>query len=818
MENQTNSNNRGKLDELLRHLPAFVFHYDFNPATDKACFPYVSHGITTYLGLQPEDVKEDASPVFNAVHPEDLPVVQQSMRHSAGTMENWNCAFRIKDAHGNYQWMEGVGKPVKKSDAKIRGYGLITPSQDHLKALKESEEKLQSLNELHSLINNFSSALMQTDVHELHDAIEHTLAQLGEYAGVDRVYIFEHEPTEDVVNNTFEWCNEGINPEIDNLQGIPFDAVPRWRARFDKNEHVYIPLVSEIADEYHVEKQILEPQGIISLLAIPMYYGENFIGFIGFDSVKKKRIWSQEHIALLRLAGEIIAGSIFREHFEKQIIEARRIAEEANKAKSEFLANMSHEIRTPMNAILGFSEILLNTIGDEKNRNYLNTVLSSGRTLLSLINDILDLSKIEAGHMEIASEPVQLSVVFKEIHHIFHGRIEEKNLKFKIEIHEDLPDVVVMDDVRLRQILFNLVGNAIKFTPKGTVTLSALSKPNNDQVSNIDLEIKVSDTGIGIDPAYHQKIFNSFYQIESDNTRKYGGTGLGLSITQKLAHILGGSIRVESEVGKGSCFIIDFKNIGTAAYKPEALESFNWIDKEVKFKNARLLIVDDVDFNRELVKSFLADFNLIMLEAHNGKTGVELARMHLPDLILMDLRMPEMNGYEATEILSNLPETSHIPVVAFTASSMKHDEGLIRKLFKDYLRKPIGRNELISCLIRFLPHEIIPQDQKGITDELKQQPFVLDALEQKKLLGFADEFDAQYKEKLASLKDFLDAELLTSFLTDFGFLCRQYSVSHFDGLMDALKQDARNFDFDGFLNHIEQLDANIERFKQQIKS
>ncbi len=818
MEHQPKSNDQNMLDELLRQLPAFVFHYDFNPVEDKACFPYVSHGIKEYLGLTPIEVKEDATPVFNAIHPDDLASVQQSMRQSASTMETWSCAFRIKSSKGEYRWMEGIGRPVKKSDAKIGGYGLITPSQNHLKALKESEEKLQSLNELHGLINNFSSMLMQSGVNDLHNAIDHTLGQLGEYANVDRVYIFEHDANEDVVNNTFEWCSEGISPEIDNLQGIPYDAVPRWRARFNKNEHVYIPLVSEIAEEYHVEKEILEPQGIISLLAIPMYYGDGFIGFIGFDSVKKKRVWSHEHIALLRLAGEIIAGSIFREHFEKEIIEARRIAEEANRAKSEFLANMSHEIRTPMNAILGFSEILLNTISDEKNRNYLNTVLSSGRTLLSLINDILDLSKIEAGHMEIASEPVQLSVVFNEIQHIFHGRIEEKNLKFNVEIPENLPEVVVMDDVRLRQILFNLVGNAIKFTPKGSITLSAINQSTSKDASHIDLDIRVSDTGIGIDPAFHQKIFTSFYQIESDNTRKYGGTGLGLSITQKLAHIMGGSINVESEVGKGSCFVVKFKNIETAIQKPEALESFNWTDKDVIFEKATVLIVDDVDFNRELVKSFLADFNLVMLEAHNGKAGVELARMHKPDLVMMDLRMPEMNGYEATEILSNLPETSHIPVVAFTASSMKHDESLIKKLFKDYLRKPIGRNELINCLTRFLPHKTIQPHAAEAPDTLKVEVIELDKLEQKRLRGFADEFDSQFKGRLADLKDFLDADLLQSFLTEFGFLCRQYSISHFDGLITALQEDARNFDFDGFSKHIEQLDDKAKQFIKQIKN
>lgn len=284
-------------------------------------------------------------------------------------MAEWTCEFRLANASGKAIWVEGTGKPLKKEKGIISGYGLITRSKDNMLALKKSEEKLQSLNELHSLINQFSSLLIQANVNELHQAIDTTLQRLGDYAQVDRVYIFEHDSEKDEVNNTFEWCRAGITPEIENLQGIPFDAVPRWKEKFNANEHVYIPLVSEIAEEYHIEKGILEPQGIISLLALPIYYGERFIGFIGFDSVRNKREWSSEHIALLRLAGEIIAGSIYREQFEKEIIEARKIAEDANKAKSEFLANMSHEIRTPMNAILGFSEIMLNTNNDDKTKN-----------------------------------------------------------------------------------------------------------------------------------------------------------------------------------------------------------------------------------------------------------------------------------------------------------------------------------------------------------------------------------------------------------------------------------------------------------------
>ncbi len=803
-------------NDLLNHLPAFVFRYDYNTKTGHASFPYANSGLGLFTGLSSADIAHDASPFFAKVHKDDLHLVSNSMKESAETMAEWTCEFRLTNASGKAIWVEGTGKPLKKEKGIISGYGLISRSKDKMLALKKSEEKLQSLNELHNLINQFSSLLIQANVNELHQAIDTTLQRLGDYAQVDRVYIFEHDILKDEVNNTFEWCRLGINPEIDNLQGIPFDAVPHWKEKFKANEYVYIPLVSEIADEYHIEKEILEPQGIISLLALPIYYGERFIGFIGFDSVRNKREWSTEHIALLRLAGEIIAGSIYREQFEKEIIEARKIAEEANKAKSEFLANMSHEIRTPMNAILGFSEIMLNTTNDDKSKKYLNTILSSGRTLLSLINDILDLSKIEAGQMEVVEEPTRVNVVFNEIMQIFHARALEKNLDLNVVIDPEFPEVVTLDDVRLRQILFNLVGNAIKFTQQGGITLAARAKPSSIDSRLVDVEIIVKDTGIGIDPTYHDMIFKSFFQIESDNTRKYGGTGLGLSITQKLAQIMGGSIRLESIPGKGSDFIICLKSVEISSHEPIKKSIFDWQADQVLFEKATILIVDDVDFNRELVKSFLSEFNLTIVEAINGKAGIEMAKTHQPDLILMDLRMPEMNGYEATEILAVWPETSKIPVVAFTASSMKHDEDLIRRLFSDYLRKPIGRDELIHCLIKFLPHQIKREDPE--INKIPEPDFlsIANQYPQEVLLAFVLEFNKKLNSHLDALKNFMDVELLDEFLVALNALSDKHKINLFEKNISKLRLDAANFDFGSFSTNIALLDQNIRLLSNTI--
>ncbi|MFW6348375.1 MAG: histidine kinase dimerization/phospho-acceptor domain-containing protein, partial [Cyclonatronaceae bacterium] len=349
-------------------LPGCAFAYTYGQENARPNLNIANKGLMALLGLNERTAGAELNKTFwEHLHPEDSARVRRQLE-SACRAAACQLDFRLKNASGSYSWLQGE---LTKDEENGGAYGIFTLSDDKMRRLEESEQKLSSLNTLHGLINRFSSRLMQAGVHELHEAINLTFTDLGIYAEVDRVYLFEHRRITDTIDNTFEWCAPGIEPQIDELQDIPYSAIPRWKEHFLKNEHVYIPEVSKIADEYHVEREILEPQGIISLLALPIYYGEEFIGFIGFDSVRQHRVWTSSHIDLLRLAGEIIGGAVFRERYEKELLEARRKAEEANRAKSEFLANMSHEIRTPMNAILGFSEILMDNITQEENRRHL---------------------------------------------------------------------------------------------------------------------------------------------------------------------------------------------------------------------------------------------------------------------------------------------------------------------------------------------------------------------------------------------------------------------------------------------------------------
>jgi two-component system sensor histidine kinase EvgS len=384
--------------------------------------------------------------------------------------------------------------------------------------------------------------------------------------------------------------------------------------------------------------------------------------------------------------------------------DAKEKALQASKAKSAFLSNMSHEIRTPMNSILGFAELLNEEVEDKRLKSFIKTILSSGQTLLFLINDILDLSKIESGKMEIVKSKVALKNLLEEIYDIFKLQAQKKSLQFELIIDKNIPKALLLDDVRLKEVFINLIGNAIKFTDHGYVKIITKVTEVYEHKSKIDISIDIKDSGIGIDATNINKIFEDFEQSQNQDIKKYGGTGLGLAISKKLIELMDGELKVESEPLKGSCFSVKLKNIDIATLGAEdKIYNEDTDYAQIKFNEAVILIVDDIKENRELIKASFFNSQISVIEAKNGQEAITMAKEHKPDLILMDIRMPVMDGYSATRAIK---EFSDIPIIALTASIMQDELKKIQiERFNGYLRKPVSKAELFKEISRYIDYE-----------------------------------------------------------------------------------------------------------------
>lgn len=421
-------------------------------------------------------------------------------------------------------------------------------------------------------------------------------------------------------------------------------------------------------------------------------------------------------LILLVLSGAIIGYHIIRQ-FRRQdfLIKELDIAEKkasiAAQTKENFLANMSHEIRTPLSGILGFTNLLQKRDLDSTSIEFVSSIQSSGENLMTIINDILDLSKIEAGMMRITPGIFSINGLLDSVETLFLERIKEKKLTFLSNVATSIPDTLVGDATRLTQILVNLLGNAVKFTQKGTVSIEVYNKQQNE--NEVILGFKITDTGIGIDKDKLDEIFERFNQGEDSTTRNYGGTGLGLSIVKKLILLQDGAIEVNSEQGKGTTFNF-YIPYEIAKEQLNTIPTFNSNQyKDISNKALRVLVVDDNAINQSLMKHLLSQWNINFHISSNGLEAVEYLKNNDSDLVLMDLQMPQMDGYTATQQIREILNLD-VPIIAMTAHALPGErEKCMSRGMNEYISKPIKEEELFKLILNFGLKEIPSEERKS---------------------------------------------------------------------------------------------------------
>ena len=651
---------------------------------------YFNKTLLNYAGKSFEEL--EGSGWQQIIHPDDWEENKNKWEESISTGKNYEAQNRLLRKDGKYLWHLTQAVALKSEDGKIKTWvGAKTEIHEQkeqkevlenavVKRTLELEEANKELEQKHQelfitkekLLTEYSRSLIEASLDPLV-----TINPEGKITDMNQATVNITGLSREKLTGTnfFDYFTE------------PQKASEVYKQVFAKGYVVNSPLVlrnidGKLTDVFLNGSVYKDGKG--KILGVVL---------VARDVTEQKKISTEltESIIFAEMATSLA------EEEKRKAEESTHIAEDAVKAKQQFLSNMSHEIRTPMNAIIGFTKVVLKTELTAKQREYLTAINLSGNSLIVLINDILDLAKVDAGKMTFEEIPFKMSSSIAAMIHLFEARIQEKNLELVKEYDNRIPEVLLGDPVRLHQIILNLVSNAVKFTSKGKITISLRLLNQDEETASI--EFAVADTGTGIPEDKKEKIFEKFHQASSDTSRLYGGTGLGLAIVKQLVESQDGTIHVKSKVGEGAVFsfTLSFKKTNAQA---EAETEFLEIDTENK--NIKVLVVEDIALNQLLMKTLLDDFGFERDIAANGKIAIEKLQENDYDIILMDLQMPEMNGFEATEYIRNKMH-SKIPIIALTADVTTVDLEKCKAVgMNDYIAKPVDERILYSKIVGLL--------------------------------------------------------------------------------------------------------------------
>ncbi len=665
----------GRLQKMGSQLPGMVYQYRLRP-DGTSHFPYASEGIRQVYGVSPESVREDATGVLSALHPDDVIRVREGVAKSAAQLTHWRDEYRVCLADGRQRWVLGNAAPEPEPDGSVLWHGFITD-------VTERRNAMQAIADARTLLQNVldaatEAAIIATDVDGVITVFNSGAERMLQYKSTEVIGRFDpmfiHLKSEVITRSRKLTMQTGR--AIDGFETLTYAA---QQGEFSVRECTY------------VRKDGSTLTVSLSVTAIRSADG-NISGYLSVATDVTER----------REARETLQA-------------AKEAAERANRAKSEFLATMSHEIRTPMNGVLGFANLLRDTKLDDEQRDFVRTIENSGQNLLAIINDILDFSKIEAGAMTLENIPFDLSNAVEEVIGLMAGRAEEKCLELGLTIGPNVPARIVGDPGRLKQILVNLIGNAIKFTTLGHVHVEVTALGKDEKC---ELRINVSDTGIGIPQSAQAVLFQKFTQADASTTRRYGGTGLGLAICRQLIDLMGGRIGIDSTPGAGSTFWFTLPVVVSAAAEFDAAQipkpaapppAQAALETSAETNLIRVLVVEDNSVNQKVAVRLLERLGCRVDVAGNGAEAVQMATRLPYRLVFMDCHMPEMDGFEATlEIRRHENERGlkAMPIVALTASVLQEDRDRCQSAGMDgIIGKPVQPAELAQLLQRFAPRD-----------------------------------------------------------------------------------------------------------------
>jgi signal transduction histidine kinase/DNA-binding response OmpR family regulator/PAS domain-containing protein len=574
----------------------------------------------------------------------------------------------------------------------------------------ETERELKRRDRLLAAVNQAAAILASGEAFEkmLYDS----MAVLAEAAGLDRIYVWHitKDNGRKFYSVTHEWMNDAGSSQRIVGEGTDLkftETIPEWDNKFSRGESVNGPVRSLSENE----RKMLDWFGVLSILAIPVFFQNVFWGFLSFDDCHSERTFPDSDVSILQSGSLLIAGAIVREQITSELKTAMEEAKAANRAKSEFLSNMSHEIRTPMNAIIGMTNIGISSNEIMRKDYAFAKIQEASSHLLGVINDVLDMSKIEAGKFELNPVEFEFEKMLRKVSDVIMFRADEKKLKFMVRIDRNIPHSIIADDQRIAQVVTNLLSNAVKFTSEGgSINLDAAFVRMEGNIVTLRFEIR--DSGIGISADQQARLFKSFQQAESGTTRKFGGTGLGLVISKRIVEMMGGEIKIESELDKGATFIFTIKaECGRGEYSYPAVTGLN-------LSNLRVLAVDDSPDTLEFFKDVAQRFNFHCDAASSGEEALDLvSRNGIYDVCFIDWKMPGMDGLELSGKLRELGSKKSITTM-ISAGEWSSVETEARAVgIERFISKPLFPSAIIDCLSEYMGLESLKTEENNVITE-----------------------------------------------------------------------------------------------------